>query len=151
MDLEIERTLTIIKPDALKNGVSGRIITLIEENGLRISAMKMAHLSDKVARAFYSVHADKPFFTGLIEFMTSGPSLVLVLEGKNAVERWRSLMGPTDPGRAPEGTVRRLFGSTVRYNAVHGSDSPASAVFEIGFFFPETDLLSAAHYSLESI
>lgn len=139
MQLKHEKTLAIIKPDALEQKNTGNIISLIEKNGLSITAMKLHHLSEEEARSFYSVHTGKPFFEPLITFMTSGPCIPMVLEGENALEGWRCLMGSTDPAEAPEGTLRKLYGSTVRHNAVHGSDSPETALNEIAFFFKDTD------------
>ncbi len=133
------QTLAIIKPDALNQRVAGKIISMIEESGFQIIAMKLKHLTEYEARRFYMVHTGKPFYDGLVEFMSSGPCIALVLSGENILERWRTLMGPTDPSTAPIGTIRRQFGSTIRRNAVHGSDSPESAIVEIGFFFTGID------------
>ena len=132
-------TLAIIKPDALKKRLAGKILSIIEENGFQIIAMKPLHLDERDARRFYSVHKNEPFFEGLVAFMTSGPCIPLLLEGENAIEQWRTLMGPTDPSTAPAGTIRNLFGTTIRHNTVHGSDSPENALFEIGFFFSGID------------
>jgi nucleoside-diphosphate kinase len=146
----IEKTLAIIKPDAVGKKVTGKIITLIEENDFRITAMKMVHLSRSTAEQFYRVHSGKSFYEGLIEFMSSGPSLVLVLEGDKVIERWRALMGPTDPENAPPGTIRKLFGTTVRYNATHGSDSAENATLEIAYFFAGIDAPVAESSQKES-
>jgi nucleoside-diphosphate kinase len=135
-----ETTLAIIKPDAFKNKVVGRIIAVIEENDFYIAAMKLLRLTAGDARKFYRIHEGKSFFEGLVEFMSCGPCLPMILQGDNALHRWRDLMGPTDPSNAPDNTVRRRFGSDVRYNAVHGSDSPQSAQTEINFFFAGIDL-----------
>ena len=132
--------MAIIKPDALRQKNTGKIISLIEENNLSIVAMKLQCLTENDARSFYSVHIGKPFYEGLVKFMISGPCIVMVLEGENSIGRWRTLMGPTDPLHAPEGTIRKLFGSTERYNAVHGSDSAENACAEIGFFFAGIEL-----------
>ena len=130
-----EKTLAIIKPDAVGSKVVGNIISLIEAGDMTVSAMKMVHLTSAEARAFYAVHTGKSFYEGLVTFMSSGPSLVMVLEGVNAIESWRTLMGPTDPQNAPVGSIRCQFGTDVRHNATHGSDSVESAVTEIAFFF----------------
>ena len=135
-----EKTLAIIKPDAVGRNVVGNIISLIEAGELTISAMKMVHLTPADARAFYAVHTGKSFYDDLVAFMASGPSLVMVLEGVNAIETWRTLMGPTDPQNAPEGSIRRQFGTDVRHNATHGSDSGKSAATEIAFFFSGLEL-----------
>ena len=135
-----EKTLAIIKPDAIRQKNAGKILTIIEENNLSITALKLQYLTEKDARAFYHIHEGKSFFEGLISFMISGPCIPMILEGENALERWRTLMGPTDPGNAPEGTIRQQFGSSVRYNAVHGSDSPDNAQCEICFFFAGIEL-----------
>lgn len=135
----MEQTLAIIKPDAFSNRVVGKIITMIEEQGLRIAAMAMRRLSAEQARRFYAVHDGKPFFGPLVDFMSSGPCLAMVLEGDNALQRWRMLMGPTDPSKAPDDTIRRRYGADVRFNAVHGSDSAKNARMEIGFFFADID------------
>ena len=137
MENSCHRTLAIIKPDALKKRLAGKILSIIEENGFQIIAMKLILLNDPEARRFYAVHVNEPFFEGLVAFMTSGPCIPLLLGGENAIERWRALMGPTDPSTAPSGSIRNLFGTTIRHNAVHGSDSPENAAFEIGFFFPD--------------
>ncbi len=134
-----EKTLAIIKPDAVERMVIGKIISLIESNGLCIRAMKMVHLTAGEARKFYAVHTGKSFFDGLVEFMSGGPSVVLVLEGERAIETWRTLMGPTDPQNAPEGSIRRSFGTDTRHNATHGSDSTDAAITEIAFFFSGLD------------
>lgn len=146
----IEKTLAIIKPDAVAKSVTGKIISLIEENGIRIAAMKMVHLSRSNARQFYMVHTGKSFYEGLVEFMCSGPSVVLVLEGEKVIDRWRTLMGPTDPVNAPPGSIRRLFGTDVRHNTTHGSDSPDNAAQEIAFFFAGIDTPAPASFQKES-
>ncbi len=137
----MERTLAIIKPDAVSKGYVGKIITRIEEEGFVIRAMKMLKLSKHEAEAFYHVHREKPFFEELTRFMSSGPVVVMVLEGEGAIKRWRDVMGATDPAKAAEGTLRRLYGSNITMNAVHGSDAPDTADFEIKFFFSGMELL----------
>jgi len=132
-------TFAIIKPDAVRAGNIGNIIQKITENGFNIRAMKMVHMSRKIAEGFYAVHRERPFFGDLVEFMSSGPSLVLALEKDNAVQAWRDLMGPTDSTRAPKGTIRGDFGSSIQENATHGSDSPDNARFELCYFFNATE------------
>ena len=131
----MQRTLGIIKPDAVKKNVIGKIIVMIEENGIKIRAMKMVKLNEDQAKGFYYVHKDKPFFNDLIKFMTSGPVVLMLLEGENVIERWRKLMGVTDPAKADEGTIRKLFGTDIEKNAVHGSDAVETAEFETKYFF----------------
>ena len=135
-----EKTLAIIKPDAVSRGVVGNIISEIEGHDLKIAAFKMVELSTDDARRFYAVHAGKSFFEGLIDFMSSGPCIVMVLEGENVLEHWRTLMGPTDPQNAPAESIRRRFGTDVRHNATHGSDSIEAAGHEIAFFFSGLEL-----------
>jgi len=136
------RTLTIIKPDAVRQGNIGDIIHAFEQHQLKIVAMKMLHLSKKQAEGFYAVHWDKPFFDSLTTFMSSGSVVPMVLEGENVITRLRELMGATDPAKANPGTLRRQFGSSIEYNAVHGSDGPETAAFEIGYFFSELEIVS---------
>jgi len=136
----MERTLSIIKPDATKKGVIGKIIAHFEANGLRICAMKKMHMSQGVAEGFYAVHKERPFFGELTEFMSSGPSVVLVLEGDNAVLKNRELMGATNPADAAKGTLRNLYADSIGENAVHGSDSQENAAIEIAYFFAGTEL-----------
>jgi nucleoside-diphosphate kinase len=135
-----ERTLAIIKPDAVAKGVAGRIISRIEESGLAIVAARLVHLTDAQARGFYAVHRDRPFYASLCAFMTQGPCLPMVLEGENAIQRWRDLMGATDPARAAPSTIRKEFASSIEANAVHGSDAPETAAFEIPYFFAAVDI-----------
>lgn len=135
-----ERTLGIIKPDAVEQRKIGAIVSLIEDAGLDIIALRMMSLSRPQAEAFYAVHRDRPFFGELVEFMSRGPVVALVLEGDDAIQRWRELMGATDPAKADEGTIRKRFGSNVGENAVHGSDAPETARVEVGFFFPGYDI-----------
>ncbi|MDX1734781.1 MAG: nucleoside-diphosphate kinase [Halioglobus sp.] len=138
--MAVERTLSIIKPDAVAKNIVGKIYSRFESNGLQIVAAKMLRLSDTVAGGFYAEHAERPFYPALIEFMTSGPVVVQVLEGENAIAKNRELMGATNPQEAAEGTIRADFASSIDANAVHGSDSPASAAREIGYFFSESEL-----------
>jgi len=130
-----ERTLAIIKPDAVKKRVIGRIIQRIEDEGFNILGLKMVKLSQEEAKKFYAVHKDKPFYDSLTEFMSSGPIVVILLEGEQAVKHWREVMGATNPAEARPGTLRREFGFSIERNAVHGSDSPQTAETEIKFFF----------------
>ncbi len=135
-----ERTLSIIKPDAVGKDIIGKIYSRFESNGLRVVGAKMLHLSDEVAGGFYAEHRERPFFPALIEFMTSGPVMVQVLEGEDAVARNRELMGATNPQEADAGTIRADFASSIDANAVHGSDSATSAEREIGYFFATSEL-----------
>ena len=138
--MALERTFSIIKPDAVKRNLVGEIYHRFEKAGLRIVAAKMVHLSDDQASGFYAEHEGKPFFEGLKEFMTSGPIMVQVLEGENAIARYRELMGKTNPEEAACGTIRADYAVSMRYNSVHGSDSPESAAREIEFFFPASEI-----------
>ena len=140
--MAIERTLAIIKPDAVQKGVIGRIVTRIEQAGLKILAAKMIHMSREDAAGFYIVHKERPFYQSLCNFMTQGPCVPMVLEGENAIQRWRDLMGATDPAKAAPGTIRKEFASSIEANAVHGSDSPESAAFEIPYFFNALEIFS---------
>jgi nucleoside-diphosphate kinase len=133
--MAIERTFSIIKPDAVAKNVIGEIISRFEKNGLRIVAMKMLHLTRAQAEGFYAVHKERPFYKDLVEFMTSGPVVVQVLEGENAIKKNRELMGATNPADAAPGTIRADFAKTVDENAVHGSDAAETAAQEIAFFF----------------
>ena len=135
-----ERTLAIVKPDAVKKNVIGDIIGRYEQAGLRPVAMKLLHLSKSTAEGFYAVHNARPFFDSLCTFMSSGPAVVLVLQGDNAIKKNRELMGATDPAKADAGTIRKAHGANIEFNAVHGSDSPATAQFEIGYFFPGMEI-----------
>jgi nucleoside-diphosphate kinase len=138
--MAIERTFSIIKPDAVAKNVIGEIVSRFEKNGLRIIAMRMLHLTREQAEGFYAVHRERPFFNDLVAFMTSGPVVVQVLEGENAIVRNRELMGATNPQEAAPGTIRADFAQTVDENAVHGSDAPETAAQEIEFFFGEGGL-----------
>jgi len=137
-----ERTLSIVKPDAVKKNAIGEILRRFEAAGLRIVAARMLQLSPETAGRFYAVHKERPFFKDLVKFMSSGPILVSVLEGEKAISTNREIMGPTDSTKAPAGTIRRDFGTDVEQNAVHGSDAPDTAAWEISFFFSQADLCS---------
>jgi nucleoside-diphosphate kinase len=139
--MSIQRTLTIIKPDAVAKGVVGQIIDRFERAGLRILGARLVQLTDSQAAGFYAVHKDRPFYRSLCAFMTQGPCLPMVLEGEDAIQRLRDLMGATDPAMAASGTLRRDFASSIEANAVHGSDSPESAAFEIAYFFGALEIL----------
>jgi nucleoside-diphosphate kinase len=138
-----ERTLCIVKPDAVQKRVLGRILAMIEDAGLTLVAGRITRLGPGEAERFYAVHRERPFFGHLVRFMTSGPVFVGVLEGEGAIKRWRDLMGPTDSTKAPKGTVRGEFGTDVEQNASHGSDAPETARAEIAFFFPGVELPGA--------
>jgi nucleoside-diphosphate kinase len=136
-----ERTLAIIKPDAVKKKAIGDIINRYEKAGLKPVAMKLIQMPKPVAEGFYAVHKSRPFFDSLCTFMSSAPSVVLVLQGDNAIKKNRELMGATDPAKAEAGTIRKAHGTNIEYNAVHGSDSPETAQFEIAYFFPGMDIV----------
>jgi nucleoside-diphosphate kinase len=140
--MAVERTLSIIKPDAVKKNVIGQILARFESGGLRVIAARMMHLSRAEAEGFYTVHRERPFFRDLVEFMTSGPVLVQVLEGENAIARNRELMGATDPKKAAKGTIRADFADSIDANAVHGSDAPDTARVEVAYFFPACEVFS---------
>jgi len=142
--MAIERTFSIIKPDAVKKNVIGGIVAKLEAGGLRVVASRMTRLTETQARAFYAVHKDRPFYGDLVKFMTEGPVVVQVLEGENAIARNREIMGATNPEKADEGTIRKAFGTNIERNAVHGSDAPETARVEIAFFFPEAELATLA-------
>jgi nucleoside-diphosphate kinase len=135
-----QRTFGIVKPDATAAGNAGKILTRIEESGLKIIAMKLMHLSEAQAKGFYAVHKERPFFGELVTFMTEGPIVAVVMEGENAIQRWRDLMGPTNSDEAPAGTIRGDFGSGIERNASHGSDAPETAALEISYFFNATEI-----------
>lgn len=139
--MAIERTLTIIKPDAVNNKHIGEIIKIFEENQFRILAARVVNLSKAEAEGFYHVHRSRPFFESLTGFMSSGPALAMVLQGDNVISRLRDVMGATDPAKAAPGTIRKLFATGIEHNAVHGSDAPETAAYEISYFFPGVDLL----------
>jgi nucleoside-diphosphate kinase len=140
----MERTLAIIKPDAVAARYAGRIIQRIEESGFQIRAMRMLHLSNQDAEGFYAVHRERPFFGSLTKFMSSGSVIVLALEADDAIKKWRTLMGATDPAKADAGTLRKEFGRSIENNATHGSDAPETAAFEVGYFFPGIDFARSA-------
>ena len=137
----MDQTFSIIKPDATKRNITGGINKVIEDSGLRIIAQKRIKLSNEQAREFYAVHKEKPFFNDLIEYMTSEPVIVQVLSGENCVEKYRSVMGATNPENADEGTIRKLFALNIQENSVHGSDSEENAKIEIGFFFKSEEIV----------
>ena len=138
----MERTLAIIKPDAVRAKRTGAILEFIEDSGLRPIALRMLQLSKEQAESFYAVHRDKPFFDSLVKFMTSGPCVVSCLEGEEAIEAYRELMGATDPAQAAEGTLRKRFATNIEQNACHGSDATKTAAAEVSFFFRELDLVT---------
>ncbi|ULA63375.1 MAG: hypothetical protein LZF86_110070 [Nitrospira sp.] len=137
-----ERTLAIIKPDAVKKNAVGDIINRYEKAGLKPVAMKLMQMSKPVAEGFYAVHKARPFFDSLCTFMSSGPAVVIVLQGDNAIKKNRELMGATDPAKADANTIRKAHGANIEFNAVHGSDSPETAAFEVGYFFPGMEIFS---------
>jgi nucleoside-diphosphate kinase len=137
----MERTLSIVKPDGVARGLIGEVVRRIEGLNLRIVAMKMVHMSRAQAEGFYAVHRERPFFKDLTAFMSSGPAVVMVLEGEDAISRYRELMGATDHRKAGEGTIRRLFATDIEKNVVHGSDAPETAAFEIGYFFNRFEIV----------
>ena len=139
--MALERTFSILKPDALQSGVVGMVLAKFEAAGLKIVAMRMAQLTKAEAEGFYAVHKERPFFTSLVAYMTSGPVVLLVLEGANAVARNREIMGATNPANAAEGTIRKLFAKSIEANSVHGSDSEENAKIEIAYFFAETEIV----------
>src|SRR6188768_2978576 len=136
-----ERTLAIIKPDAVERQVAGRILHRIEDEGFQIRAIRRLHLSAAQAEGFYAVHRERPFFKSLTQFMASGPAIVVVLEAPDAIKKWRALMGATDPAKADAGTLRKEFAQSIERNATHGSDAPDTAAYEIGYFFPGIELI----------
>jgi len=136
-----ERTLAIVKPDAVKRNLIGEVIRRIEKEGLKVAAARLLHMTKAEAEGFYAVHRERPFFGSLTEFMSSGPAMVLVLEGEGAIARWRTLMGATDPAKADAGTIRKELGTNVEFNATHGSDAPETARTEIAYFFSALDVV----------
>ena len=136
-----QRTFAIIKPDAVKRRLTGKILQRIEEEGFSVRAMRRLHLSRQQAEGFYDVHRARPFFASLTEFMSSGPCVALVLEADDAIKKWRTLMGATDPAKADAGTLRKEFAESIERNATHGSDAPETAAYEIGYFFAGIDLI----------
>jgi nucleoside-diphosphate kinase len=139
--MALEQTFGIIKPDAVKKGQLGAILAMIEEHGFRIVAMKSRRLSRQEAEAFYAVHKERPFFGGLVTFMTESPVVVMVLQRESAIAKWRQLMGATNPGNADHGTIRKKFAENIERNSVHGSDSAETAAVEIPFFFSTAELI----------
>ena len=137
----MERTLSIIKPDGVGRNLIGEVVKRLEENDLKIISMKMIRMTKPQAEGFYAVHKERPFFGSLMDFMTSGPVVVMVLEGDNVIERYRKLMGATNYKEAEEGTIRKAFATDIEKNVVHGSDSPESAAFEIGYFFNSFEIV----------
>ncbi|HZO83131.1 MAG TPA: nucleoside-diphosphate kinase [Candidatus Binataceae bacterium] len=140
--MALERTLAIIKPDAVARGLTGDILKRIEGRGLKLRAMRLMRLTRAQAESFYEVHKARPFYSSLCEYMSSGPVVVAVLEADGAIARWRELMGATDPAKAAAGTIRKDFGQNVEQNAVHGSDAPETAAREVAFFFSGLDIVS---------
>jgi nucleoside-diphosphate kinase len=138
--MSIERTFGIVKPDAVAKNAVGGVIDLVEKAGLRLVALRLVRLGEPQAKAFYAVHKDRPFYADLVRFMTSGPCVVMAIEGENAVARYREVMGPTDSKKAPAGTIRNRYGTDIERNAVHGSDGPDTAQAELAFFFTGQDL-----------
>ena len=137
----MERTFAIIKPDAVERRLVGKILTRIEEAGFTIRALRLHSLTKREAEGFYAVHRERPFFAGLTDFMSSGPCVLMVLETTDAIRKWRTLMGATDPAKADGGTLRNEFGSSIERNATHGSDAPETAAFEIGYFFRGMEMI----------
>jgi nucleoside-diphosphate kinase len=137
----MQKTFTILKPDTVSSGKAGLIINEIEKAGFKIRAMKMLHLSEAQAQGFYYVHKERPFFGSLVKFMTEGPIVAMVLEADNAIEKLRKVMGATDPLKADAGTIRKQFGTNIERNAIHGSDGPETAAFEIGYFFNQLEVV----------
>ena len=139
--MAVQRTLCIVKPDATaRPGAVGEVLRRVEEAGLRVVGVKMMRLSEQLARGFYAVHRERPFYKDLVAFMSSGPVVIAALEGENAIARWRELMGPTDAAKAPKGTIRGDLGTDVERNAVHGSDAPETARVEIAYFFNAAEI-----------
>jgi nucleoside-diphosphate kinase len=137
----MQKTFSILKPDTVSAGKAGGVINEIEKAGFRIRAMKMLHLTEAQAQGFYHVHKERPFFGSLVKFMTEGPIVAMVLESENAIEKLRKVMGATDPAKAENGTIRKQFGTNIERNAIHGSDGPETAAFEIAFFFNQLEVV----------
>lgn len=137
----MQRTFSILKPDTVKAGKAGIVLAEIEKAGFQIRAMKLLHLTEAQAQGFYYVHKERPFFGSLVKFMTEGPIVAMVLEADNAIERLRKTMGATDPSKADNGTIRKLFGTNIERNAIHGSDGPDTAAFETSYFFNQLEIL----------
>ena len=138
---DMERTLAIIKPDAVKNRRAGQILARIEAAGFTVRALRLQHLTKKEAEGFYAVHRERPCFGSLTDFMSSGPCILLALEAPDAIKKWRATMGATDPGKADAGTIRKEFGTSIENNATHGSDAPDTAAFELGYFFRGLEMI----------
>jgi nucleoside-diphosphate kinase len=138
--MSIERTFGIVKPDAVAKNAIGGVVGMVENGGLKVIGLRLVRLAEAQARAFYAVHKDRPFFNDLVKFMTSGPAVVMAIEGENAIARYREIMGPTDSKKAPAGTIRNKYGTDIEKNAVHGSDGPETARAELAFFFAGLDL-----------
>jgi nucleoside-diphosphate kinase len=139
--MSVERTFAMIKPDAVAAGQTGQILAAIEENGFKIVAMKKHHITQKEAEGFYEVHKERPFFAGLVKFMTEAPAVLLVLEREGAIKTWREVMGATNPANAAEGTIRKRFATSIERNCAHGSDAPETAAVETLYFFSASELL----------
>jgi nucleoside-diphosphate kinase len=144
----VERTLILVKPDAMGRGLGGAILDRLQKSGLRLIALRMLHMDDKLGRRHYAAHVDKPFFADLLKFMTSAPIIAAVFEGPGAVETARKTMGATNPAKAEPGTIRRDFGLDIQQNSVHGSDSPETAVLEIGLFFKNNEIFASGGTSI---
>ena len=139
--MSLERTFAIIKPDAVAAGHAGEILAIVEQAGFRVLALRMTRLTEPQAKGFYAVHAEKPFYAGLVKFMTEGPIMVMALEREDAILKWRETMGASNPANAAEGTIRKRFATSIERNCVHGSDAPETAETELRFFFSTADLL----------
>ena len=139
--MSVERTFSIIKPDAVAAGQTGEILAMIQQAGFRIIGLRMQRLTEAEAQGFYAVHRERPFFGGLVKFMTEGPIIVMALEREDAIKKLREVMGATNPANAAEGTIRKRFAENIERNCVHGSDAPETAEFELGFFFRKSELL----------
>jgi nucleoside-diphosphate kinase len=139
--MSVERTFSIIKPDAVAAGQAGEILAIIEKAGFKVLGLRMTRLSERQAQEFYAVHREKPFYAGLVKFMTEGPIVVMALEREDAIRKLREVMGATNPANAAEGTIRKRFASSIERNCVHGSDAPETAAIEVRFFFSSADLL----------
>ena len=146
----MERTLSIIKPDGVRRGLIGEVVKRLEQNKLNIVAMKMIHMTKEQAMGFYAVHRQRPFFESLTDFMSSGPAVVMVLEGQNVIAGYRELMGATNYEEAAEGTIRRAFATDIEKNVVHGSDAPETAAFEISYFFNQFEIVNVQAHQNKS-